>query len=291
MNLLYQMVLRNLRLYLRDRAAVFFSFLSVLIILAMYILFLGKMQSDFLSADFGIGESKDWLVAAWIMAGILMVSTVTVPLGAVGKLIDDRTNGLLDDFYASPINRNILALSYLISAWVIGFVMVMANFVIGQLYVLSQGGELMSLFQYTKLIGLVILSIMTFSSMFFYLSLYIRSSNAYGTLSTLVGTFIGFLGGIYIPIGVLGDNVQAVMNALPTAHAVTIFRRVYMANAIDAGFGGLPQESYDTYAYWYGLDITIGTFEMQSWHMVLSMVVFMLVFYVLSVLKLSRSKL
>lgn len=291
MKLLYSMVVRNLKLYLRDRAAVFFSFLSVIIILAMYILFLGKMQSNFLAADFGIGDQKDWLVASWIMAGILMVSTVTIPLGAVGKLIDDRTNGILNDFYASPVNRNILALSYLISAWVIGFIMVMANFVIGQLYVLSQGGEFMTLLQYIQLIGLILLCIMTFSSLFFYLSLYIRSSNAYGTLSTLVGTFIGFLGGIYIPIGVLGENVQKVMNVLPTAHAVTIMRRIYMAGAIDSAFGNLPQEAYDTYAYWYGMDIYIGDFQMENWQMLLSMLATMLLFYTLSVLKLRNSKL
>lgn len=291
MKLLYQMVLRNLRLYLRDRAAVFFSFLSVIIILAMYILFLGKMQSDFLSDDFGLGAEKDWMVAAWIMAGILMVSTVTVPLGAVGKLIDDRDSGILNDFYSAPINRNVLALSYLISAWVIGFVMVMGNFVIGQIYVLSQGGELMGLMQLLQTLGLVILSIMTFSSIFFYLSLYIRSSNAYGTLSTLVGTFIGFLGGIYIPIGVLGDNVQRVMNLLPTAHAVTIMRRVYMQNAIDSAFGDLPQEAYDTYATWYGMDVNIGSFTMEGWQMILSLVVTMIIFYSLSVIKLSNNKL
>jgi len=291
MKLLYNMVVRNLKLYLRDKAAVFFSFLSVIIILAMYILFLGKMQSNFLSNDFGIGEAKDWMVAAWIMAGILMVSTVTIPLGAVGKLIDDRTNGVLNDFYAAPINRNILALSYLISAWVIGFIMVMANFVIGQAYVLSQGGEFMTLLEYAKVIGLILLSIMTFSSLFFFLSLYIRSSNAYGTLSTLVGTFIGFLGGIYIPIGVLGENVQKVMNVLPTAHAVTIMRRVYMAGAIDSAFGDLPEEAYETYAYWYGMDIYIGDFEMQNWQMLASMILFMVVFYILSVIKLRNSKL
>jgi multidrug/hemolysin transport system permease protein len=257
----------------------------------MYILFLGKMQSDFLADDFGLGEEKDWMVASWIMAGILMVSTVTVPLGAVGKLIDDRDKGMLNDFYAAPINRNILALSYLISAWVIGFVMVMANFVIGQIYVLSQGGEFMGVLQLLQTLGLVILSIMTFSSIFFYLSLFIRSSNAYGTLSTLVGTFIGFLGGIYIPIGVLGENVQRVMNLLPTAHAVTIMRRVYMSNAVESAFGDLPDQAYETYAYWYGMDISIGSFSMQSWQMVLSLVITMLVFYSLSVLRLRNSKL
>lgn len=294
MTLLYRMVLRNLKLYLRDRAAVFFSFLSVIIILVMYILFLGRLQSDFISEGYGIVENEGWLVSSWIMAGILMVSTVTIPLGAVGKIIDDRDKGLLDDFYAAPISRSILALSYLISAWVIGFVMVMLNFIIGQIYVLSQGGEFMSLLQYLQIIGLTIFSIMTFSSVFFYLALFLRSPNAYGTLSTLVGTFIGFLGGIYIPIGVLED-VTDILNSLPTAHAVTIFRRVYMSNAIEAAFNEIPevgrQIALDEYSYWYGLDIVIGNFEMQSWHMLLSMLLLMVVFNILTVIKLRNSKL
>jgi multidrug/hemolysin transport system permease protein len=291
MAILFQLILRNLRRYLRDRAAVFFSFLSVIIILALYILFLGKMQSDNLAREMGDIEGINWLVSAWIMAGILMVSTVTVPLGAIGNLIDDRADGLLNDFYTSPISRNTLALSYLISAWVIGLVMVLVNFVVGQIYVLSQGGELMSLMTTLKMLGLIIFSIMTFSSFFFYLAIFMKTRNAYGTLSTLVGTFIGFLGGIYIPIGVLGENVQTFMNALPTAHAVSIFRRVYMQGAVDYVFEGAPEGVYQAYADTFGLNVIVGNFRFESWHMLLSMAIFMLVFYGLSVWKLSKSKL
>lgn len=291
MNVLYQLVLRNIRLFLRDKAAVFFSLLSVIIILALYVLFLGKMQIDQLGDAYGTVEGLGWLVSSWIMAGILTVSTITVPLGAVGNLIDDRADGLLDDFYTSPISRNILALSYLISAWVIGLIMVLINFVIGQVYVLMQGGEMMGIIQLLKTLGLIILSIMTFSSFFFYISMFIRTRNAYGTLSAIVGTFVGFLGGIYIPIGVLGENVQTVMNVFPTAHAVTLIRRVYMRGAIDTVFGGAPVEYYNEYAHIYGLNVTVGGFEFTSVHMLLSMVAFMAIFYILSIIKLSRTKL
>lgn len=291
MAVLYQLVLRNLRRYLRDKAAVFFSFLSVIIILALYILFLGKMQSDSLASEMGDVEGLDWLVSAWIMSGILMVSTVTVPLGAIGNLIDDRADGLLNDFYTSPISRNTLALSYLISAWVIGFIMVLVNYIVGQIYVVSQGGEFLDFMQTLKMLGLIIFSIMTFSSFFFYISIFMKTRNAYGTLSTLVGTFIGFLGGIYIPIGVLSKNVQNFMNALPTAHAVSLFRRVYMESAVDFVFKGAPEGVYEAYADTFGLNVVVGSFSFESIHMFLSMLVFMLVFYGLSVLKLSKSKL
>ncbi|MFO7968573.1 MAG: ABC transporter permease [Bacillota bacterium] len=288
---LFSLVIRNLKKYLRDKAAVFFSFLSVIIILLLYILFLGKMQIDNLTSLLGDIDGLGWLVSSWIMAGIVMVSTVTVPLGAIGGLIDDRNDQILDDFYVSPISRNKLALSYLISAWVIGFILVFINLIIGQIYVVSQGGEFLGFFDFLKIIGLIFLSIMTFSSFFFYLSIFIKTRNAYGTLSTIVGTFIGFLGGIYIPIGVLSTPVQTVMNILPTAHAVTIVRRVYMNEAVNEVFGGTTSDAYKTYAEFNGLTIKIGSFEMQEWHMILSMIIFMAIFYTLSLIKLSKTKL
>lgn len=289
--ILWNLISRNLKRYLRDRAAVFFSFLSVIIILLLYILFLGKMQSDNLADNFGNIDGIDWLVSAWIMAGIMIVSTVTVPLGAVGNLIDDRDDQMLNDFYASPVSRNVLALSYLVSAWIIGFIMLMANFVVANIYIIMQGGELLSLVGNLEVLGLIILSIMTFSSFFFFISLFMKTRNAYGTLSTLVGTFIGFLGGIYIPIGVLGKNIQTVMNTLPIAHAVTLMRRIFMEGAIAEVFDGAPEGVYNTYADIYGLNVVVGNFEFQNWHMLVSMIAFMVIFYILSVYKLSKSKL
>ncbi len=280
-----------MRIYLRDRATVFFSFLSVIIILLLYILFLGEMQTDSLIQHFGDIEGIDWLVSAWIMAGILTVSTVTVPLTVLGTLIQDRSNGTINDFYVSPINRKILALSYLISSWIIGFVMVFFNFVIGQIYVYFNGGEFLHFIPIMQLLGVVMLSIVSFSSFFFYISLFIKTTNAFSILGTIVGTFIGFLGGIYIPIGILSDNVQFVMNILPTAHSVTLLRNIYMKGAIDVVFSGTPDEVFDTYSMIYGLEVNIGDFGLNNIHLLFGMIIFAVIFYILSVIKLSNSKL
>ncbi|MEC9485444.1 MAG: ABC transporter permease [Candidatus Izemoplasma sp.] len=169
--------------------------------------------------------------------------------------------------------------------------MVIANLVIAQFYVMTQGGDMLSFMQLVKVIGLIILSIMTFSSFFFFIAIYMKTRNAFGTLSTLVGTFIGFLGGIYIPIGVLSKSVQNVVNLIPTAHAVTLMRRVFMQGAIDQVFDGAPEEAYQSYADIYGLNVNIFGYTMTNWQMVLSMVIFMTIFYLLSVIKLSHSKL
>ena len=43
---LYALTMRNLKVFLRDKANVFFSLLSPLIVLGLYVLFIGRMQSD-----------------------------------------------------------------------------------------------------------------------------------------------------------------------------------------------------------------------------------------------------
>ncbi len=291
MNILYQLVLRNTRLYLRDKATVFFSFLSVIIIIFMYVLFLGKMQEDNLVEAYNNIAGIDWLVSSWIMAGILTVSTVTVPLSALGTLINDRATGVLNDFYASPIDRKVLALGYLISSWVIGFMMVGLNFIIGQTYVIIMGGELLGFIPTIQIFGMILLSIMTFSSLFFYIALFMKTQNAFSTLATLVGTFVGFLGGIYIPIGVLGDNIQTVMNLLPSSHSVTLIRNIYMEGALDKVFANAPIEALEDYRSMFGLEVHIGDYLLNPFQLVLSMLAFGIFFYILSVVKLSKSKL
>lgn len=291
MKILFQLVKRNILLFLRDKASVFFSFLSVIIIILMYALFLGKMQEGNLTDNFPGVEGIDWLVSSWIMAGLLTVSTITVPLGALGNLISDKDKGLINDFYSSPIDRSVLTLSYLVSAWVIGFFMVSLNLLVGQIYVVSTGGEFFSFFELMQVLGFMTISIMSFSCFFFFISMFMKTQNAFGLLSTMVGTFVGFLGGIYIPIGVLGQNVQNVMNVLPTAHAVTLMRKLYMGGAIEKVFSGAPAEAFNDYARVYGLSVTIGDTQLSTLTMLLSLIGFGVLFFILSAIKLRDSKL
>lgn len=287
----FQLLKRNILLYLRDRAAVFFSLLSVIIIVVLYALFLGNMQVENLGVALGNVTGINWLVSSWIMAGILTVSTVTVPLSVLGTMITDRESGKIGDFYASPVKRKILALSYLASSWIAGFALVCINLVVGLFYVILNGGAFLDLPELLKVLGLMTISIMTFSSLFFFISLFIKSQNAFSLISTLVGTFIGFLGGIYIPIGSLSRNVQNAMNLLPSAYSVTLIRRVYMKDAIDNVFNNAPEEAYKAYADTYGLNVHIGNFDFTSFQMLLALCLFGFLFYLLSAAKLSKVKL
>ena len=84
---------RNLLVYFRDRATVFFSMLSVLITFGMYILFLGDMYASSFD-EFG---DVRFLMDSWIMAGIIGVTSVSTTLGAYGIMVDDEARFILKD--------------------------------------------------------------------------------------------------------------------------------------------------------------------------------------------------
>ena len=67
---LMQLTLRNLKVFVKDRANIFFSLLAPLIVLALYVLFIGRLQADGITAaleEFGV--SADGAVRAFPTAG------------------------------------------------------------------------------------------------------------------------------------------------------------------------------------------------------------------------------
>ena len=77
---------RNLRLYFRDKGSIFFSLLSMIIVIGLMVFFLGDMNIDSITELLGEFPGRDAaadadnarrLVLAWTCAGILSINAVT----------------------------------------------------------------------------------------------------------------------------------------------------------------------------------------------------------------------
>lgn len=127
------LVKRNVRLFVRDYGAVFFSVLSMLIVLALMVVFLGSMNSENLVdmlAEFGgerdtLADEKNasYLIQVWTLSGILLVNAVTVTLTVMGNMVEDEIKNRLASFYTASISRIKISLGYIFSAWFIGVFM------------------------------------------------------------------------------------------------------------------------------------------------------------------------
>jgi multidrug/hemolysin transport system permease protein len=281
---------RNLRVFFRDRAGVFFSLLSALILISLYALFLGGLQVDSLKAWFPRASDANvrWFVNSWVFAGITMITTLTTAIAALGVFVDDNVTGRFRDFIVSPVRRSHLILGYMIAGFVVSIVMTTVIIVIGQLYLLSQGDAPLTLANLGEMFGAVALSSAAFSALAAFAVTFLKSTGAFTALSTVVGSLIGFFSGAYVPAGTLPPSVADGINVLPFAHAAMLIRRPYTEQALTALIGGQDEVAEKVRSF-YGMSASVGDFAVTGGFAILALVIVGVMFAGLGAWRLSRT--
>jgi multidrug/hemolysin transport system permease protein len=278
---------RNLKLFFRDKSAVFFSLLSIFIVIALYILFL---------RDVWVGGWADmvpdiaYLMDSWLVSGLLAIVSTTATMGAFGIMIDDRVKRIDKDLYASPVKRSVLLQGYLVSALIIGIVMSLITFALAELYIVLNGGALAGAVTCLKILGVVILSALTNTSIMCFVVSFFVSQQAYSTASTIIGTLIGFLTGVYLPVGALPASVQTVIKLFPVSHAASLFRILLMDAPLNMAFAGLNEAYRTGFQEYMGVTYVFGDYTVKPWLSVVILAGTALVFYLLAVWNLSRMR-
>lgn len=277
---------RNLKVFFRDKTAVFFSLLAAFIIIGLYVLFLG----DVWTSSFTDMSGVRFLMDSWIMAGLFAVTSLTTTMGAYGTMVDDKSKKIAKDFYSSPIRRSSLAGGYIVSSYIIGVIMTLVTVILAEIYIVANGGSLMSSSTFIKVFGLILLSTMTNTSLIFFIVSFFKSNNAFATASTIVGTLIGFLTGIYLPIGQLPNAVQWIVKVFPVSHAAILMRQVMMDAPLSQSFAGAPAEAVESFKQFMGVTVNYGETQISPLVSIGILILSTLIFFVLSILSMSRKR-
>lgn len=241
MRTLWNLTKRNMLMYVKDRAAVFFSLLSALIIIGLYAVFLAEININELQKVVPAARRDlAYLVNSWVMAGLIVVNATTVTLGVLGIMIDDEVEKRLPSFLVSPISRSKLTLGYVLAAFIIGNILCVLTLALAQVYIVLAGGAWLAPAQILQALGLILLNVFSSTCLVFFIASLIRSRNAFAIASTLIGTLIGFVAGIYLPIGLLPPAVQDFIKCVPFFYGASLMRGVFMANPVALVFRGAP---------------------------------------------------
>jgi multidrug/hemolysin transport system permease protein len=279
-------VWRNLLLYFRDGATVFFSMLGPIILFSLYVLFLGNLQATGLEQGFpDAGRSAvKAFVDSWMFAGIVLITTVTTGLGALAVLVDDSQSGRFRDFLVSPIRRGQLVLGYLISAVTIALTMSLVVLAVSILYLGFVSGVWLLLDSLLRIVAIVALCCMAFTSLSALIVSFVRTTGAYSALATIVGTLLGFIAGAYIPVGSLPQTVADVVNALPFGQAGVLLRHEFTAETLP-GLTGASTEAEAMMRSVYGIDASVGEWVVPSAFIVVVLILLTVVCTALSSLR------
>lgn len=276
---------RNLKLFFRDRSAVFFSLMAILIIIVLYAAFLGDV---WLPDSMQGLKGADTLMDSWLVSGLLAVASVTTTMGAFGVMIDDRVKKIDRDFCASPFPKSRLTAGYLGSAFLVGTIMSVITFAAAELYIVLRGGDWLAPVPCLKILLLIFLSAIANTAVVCFIVSFFKSQHAFSTASTIIGTAIGFLSGIYLPIGSLPSSVQTVIKLFPVSYSASLFRKILMEAPMKLSFDGIPAQFPDSFREYMGVTYQFGGHELSPLVSIMILAGTAIVFYGLSVLNISK---
>lgn len=212
------LVKRNIKIYLRDPLAVFFSFLSTIILMMIYILFLGNVGGDELGALLTNNEMK-FLIYSQMMAGIIVLNTLTIPLGNLGSIVTDFEQNKMDAFMVTPVKRYKIILGYYVASLLITLVLSLVFWVLAVIVLGLVTGIFFSFKIVITIIPIILLFVLISTSFMILLTTFIKSINAFGAVSGIFGSLIGFVSGIYIPLSSESPQfLRSVSSIIPFSH-------------------------------------------------------------------------
>lgn len=261
-----QLLKRNLLMYLRDKGVVFFSLLSMLVVLCLMVFFLGDVNIDMLTEKLAALPNRNalqdesnafLLILAWTMGGIIPSNAVMVTLSSYSAMIKDKNSKRSDAIYTSPVKRTIIALSYITSTCFAAIIVCILTFFIAEVYYVIKGAQLLSLVSHIKIIFMIIISSFSYSAIMYLFATLVKTEGAWSGFGTVIGALIGFFGGTYMPIGQLSPVLQNVVKCTPIIYNTVMFRNVLCEDAYSTLFYSVPDEIASIYKETMGISISL----------------------------------
>ena len=185
-------------------------------------------------------EAAKNIIFLWTTAGILAINSATVTLAFYSNMIKDRNGNRLNSIMVMPIRRGTIVAGYIVSAWVVSSVMGLIALGIIEVIGVCNGIELFAFATQIKIVLIILLNSLVYSSVMYFFASIIKTEGAWSGFGIVVGTLVGFLGGIYFPIGSLSDTVATVVKCFPVIYGTSMYRNVMMDSLETSFFEGCP---------------------------------------------------
>lgn len=280
---------RNIVVFFRDPAAVFFSLLSPIILFVLFSAFLGGVQTDALqkSLPTASADDVDAFVYSWVIANLVMITTATTSLSALVVFVNDRVGNVFRDFLVSPISRLQMILSYLLGAFVVSVALSTTVFVLADVYLGVVHSAALSAGAFAQALAQLVGFCLVFSAIWSLVVTFIGSAGVFTSVATIVGTAGGFLAGAYITVGALPSGVVTFMNVLPLNQAATLMRGPFTRGPLDA-LAGTSDQARGTIEEEYGLLPHIASAQVPEWAIWVLFAVLFVVFVLLGAWRIGR---
>ena len=279
---------RNMLVFFTDKGTLFFSMLTPMIILLLYILFLkNSLLSSLQDAATGLENlvaEKDMaqFVNGLLLTGIISSALITIPYNALEIIVRDREDRVDLDMLSTPVKRFEIILSYFCAAVISAFMQTMVVLAVG-IGILSMSGDMyLTAHDIVKLVGAVFLGTVSSTSVFMVVMMFFKSMSTCGAFMGILSAVSGFVIGAYMPLSQFNKGIQNVCNLVP-ATGITVLIRNYLTGGIlrhmDECIGGLDNGAFmkamlDVFSYNTVVGGEIWTLNLTWIYVIISTVIF-----------------
>ncbi len=239
---------RNMLVFFTNKGALFFSMLTPMIILLLYILFLkNNLLSSLMDAAAGLGslispEDMNQFVNGLLLTGIISSALITIPYNALEIMVRDREEKVDLDMLSTPVKRFEIILSYFCAAVASAFMQTMIVLLFG-IGVLGVSGDMyLSAGDAIRLVLAVFLGTVSSTAVFMVVMMFFKNMGTCGAFMGILSAISGFVIGAYMPLSQFNRSIQNVCNLVP-ATGITVLIRNYLTGGIlrhmDECIGGL----------------------------------------------------
>ena len=264
------LIRRNCRLFFRDKGMFFSSLITPIILLVLYVTFLGNVYRDSFTGALPEGfVIEDTLLNATVggqlISSLLAVCCVTVAYCSNLLMVQDRVSGARRDLAVSPVRPSTIAVAYFCASALATLLISLTALAVCLLYLAMAGWLLRAgdvLFMLLDAALLTLFGVALSSCVNFPL----RTQGQGSAVGTIVSAGYGFLCGAYMPISNFSSGLQKVLSFLPGTYGTSLLRNHALAGAYrEMARVGFPAEvieairdSIDCNLYFFGRSVSIG---------------------------------
>ena len=242
-NIFLTLTKRHLKMIFANKIRMFYTLMVPIIILVVYIIFLRDMEltaveNELLKLNIDSTNPElmkhiSTIVDAWMLSGIVSISSITISLQINSLIVEDKENGINKDFVSSPINKNILIGSYFLYNFIITFFLSFLVLITTFIFLGAYQEMYLNFVDLMMMTGVVFLTCIPTTLITVFICIFIKTEPVLASVIAIFSAAIGFLTGAYMPISMLSRPIQNLCGFVPSTYSCILIRFSFLDTPIN----------------------------------------------------------
>ena len=219
---------RNVKVFFSDKSMFFASLITPMILLILYVTFLGRVFHNSLDQDaLGVALPDSVInavVNGQILACLLAVCSVTVAFSSNLLMVNDKITGSTKDIDVSPVKSHTKSLAYFAATFISTIIINLVALVLCLIYIRTQNCWYYELNDVLLLFGDVVLLSFFGTALASVVNFGLKTQGQLSAVANIVSAGYGFICGAYMPISNFSALLRDSIMFLPSTYFMSLIK-------------------------------------------------------------------